>query len=108
MDHADAEVHRVARRAHRHLFAVQQDLAAVAAGLLNDGHSEQNVHQRGFACAVLAEQRVNLARPDVQVHALEHGVSGILLADVFHLQGVCFVHFHSSTLLRGAGPAQGA
>ena len=56
MNHADARVDRVARRAEADRRAVQADLAFV--GAIEPAH---DVRQRRLARAVLAEQRVHLA-----------------------------------------------
>ena len=56
VDHADAGGDRVARAAERDRLAVDQDLALV--GLVE---AVQDVHQRGLAGAVLAEQGEDLA-----------------------------------------------
>ena len=44
MHHADARLQRVERRAEFHFFAVNQDIAAIAAGLPDDVHAEQDFH----------------------------------------------------------------
>ena len=74
MHHADALGHCVHGRHDFRLFAVHDDLALEAAGGVNHRHAEQDVHQRGLACAVLAEQRVDLTRTDLQRHVLQNGV----------------------------------
>ena len=57
VDHADAGGHRVAGPGERHGRVVDEDLALV--GVVQP---VEDVHQRGLAGAVLAEQRVDLAR----------------------------------------------
>jgi len=46
----------------------------------------QNLHQRRFARAVFAEQRVNLAARDVQMNALQRLHAGKTFADVLELE----------------------
>ena len=58
VDHADAGADRIARAAELDRLAVDQDLALV--GPVEAG---EDVHQRGLAGAVLAEQAEDLARP---------------------------------------------
>ena len=60
--HPDPAVDRVLRRLERDRLAVQQDLALV--GLVEP---VEDVHQRRLAGAVLAEQRVHLAAPQVEI-----------------------------------------
>ncbi len=62
VDHADPAGDGVARRAERHGLPVEAQLSLV--GLVEPG---QDVHERGLAGAVLAEQRVDLARADVEI-----------------------------------------
>ena len=54
--------HRVARRGERHLLAVEQD--AAVRRLLDAG---DDLHQRRFAGAVLADQHVDRAAPDLEI-----------------------------------------
>ena len=70
------------------LLSVDPDLAR--GGLLQ---AEQHLHQRGFARAVLAHQRVDLALADVEIHILVGGDAvGIHLGDPFHLNDIFFCH----------------
>ena len=63
VDHADAGVDGVLGVAEIRGLAVDEDLALIRAV-----EPRENVHQRGFAGAVLAEQAQNFARADFQVH----------------------------------------
>ena len=80
VDHAEAGGDRVARRAERHGLAVDADLARV--GLVEPG---QDVHERALAGAVLAEQGVDLARPQVEVDVVVGDDAGEALDDAAHL-----------------------
>ena len=64
VDHADPARDGIGRTEDVDRLAVEQDLALV-------GHRQpvEDVHQRGLAGAVLAEQRVDLARPEVEIDA---------------------------------------
>ena len=62
VDHVDAAGDGIGRTADRDLLAVKDDRALV--GL---GEPVENVHQRGLARTVLAEERVDLPGPDGQV-----------------------------------------
>ena len=65
VDHADAPVDGVGRVADADRLAVDQDLARI-----RRGKPVQDVHQRGLAGAVLAEEGVNLAGPQIEVDAV--------------------------------------
>ncbi len=78
---ADAARHRVARRGERHLLAVEQDPAVRR--LLDAG---DDLHQRRLAGAVLADQHVDRAAPDLEVRALHGDRAGIDLRDVLQLE----------------------
>src|SRR5205814_7898561 len=65
MDHADAEPDGVGRAADRDRAAVIDDLAGI-----RPGQAVDDVHQRALAGAVLAQQRVHLSPPDVEVDAV--------------------------------------
>ncbi len=66
VDDRDAAVPRIGGRRERDGAAVELDEAG---GRLDD--AGQDLHQRRLAGAVLAEQRGDLAAPDVEVHALQ-------------------------------------
>jgi hypothetical protein len=73
---ADAQAHRVRRAVDHDLLAVQQDLA-----LVGPVDAVDDVHQRRLPRAVLAAQRVDLARVQREVHARERARSAEALAD---------------------------
>ena len=50
------------------------------------GQPVQDVHQRRLAGAVLAEQRVDLARPDLEVDPVVRDDAWIVLGDPAHLE----------------------
>ena len=79
--HPDPAVDRILRRLEDHLFAVQQDLA-----LVGPVEAVEDVHQGGLAGAVLAEQGVYLAPPEVQVDAVVRNDPGKPLRDPAKLQ----------------------
>ena len=59
----------------------------------------QDLHQRRFARAILAEQHVNFSRIQVEVHLVERFNAGKLLLDLLHLQEWSCLR-HLETLLR--------
>ncbi len=82
VDDDDAQVFAVADACEPALFAVEDDFAAVAAVRIDAG---QHFHQRGFACAVLAHDGVDLSGLHAQVHPVQGHHPGEGLADVPHL-----------------------
>ncbi len=77
IDRADPCALRLQGVAEGDRTVLKQYLAAV--GLIGAG---QDLDQRGLARAVLAEQRVNLARPHLEVHLVQRAV---LAEDLAHL-----------------------
>ena len=63
------------------VLAVEEDLA-----LVGYGKAVQDVHEGGLAGAVLAEQRVDLARTDLEVDSVVGQDARIPLRDAAHLQ----------------------
>ena len=84
--HADARRQRVKGGIKGHFFAVNEDVAAVAAGLPDDIHTEENLHQRGLACAVLTTQAQDLSRAQGEIDIGEDLVSEKILFDSPHFQ----------------------
>lgn len=91
--HANAQGHRIGGALDPHLFATIEDLAI--RGLVE---AHENVHERGLARSVLAQQGVDLSLANREVHVLV-GVFGTeALADVLHPQQFCHVIPLSSLL----------
>src|SRR5206468_10421828 len=63
----------------------------------------EDVHQRRFAGAVLAEDRVNLAPSEVEVHAIVGDDAGEPLRDSPHLEDWDRLHWRDSREPRGGG-----
>ena len=82
VDHADAPADGVGRIVDRDGRAIEEDLAGVGRG-----QSVQDVHERGLAGPVLAEQGVDLTRPDLEVDRVVRDHARIALGDAAHLQG---------------------
>ena len=78
--HGDAGVQRLGRRRELHGLAAMQH--APRCRLDHAGH---DLGQRRLAGAVLAEQRVDLARAQVEVDVLDGGRAVIGLRDLLHL-----------------------
>ena len=68
-------------RRHRHVLAAVADAAAI-----QRVDAGQNLDQCGFARAVLAEQRDDLAAADAQTHVVQRARGAELLRDAAHLQ----------------------
>ena len=81
VDHADAAGDRVGRPVDRDGRAVEQDLA-----LVRDGQPVQDVHEGRLAGAVLAEQGVDLAGPQVEADVVVGEHAGIAFRDPPHLE----------------------
>jgi len=87
MHDGDAECGCFARAAHDDRLAVEKDLAGV--GLLYAG---EDAHERGFACAVLADQHVDGIAAYAEVDVIERSQAGILLDDVACFEDEVFIH----------------
>lgn len=82
IDHRDARFARGERPVDRDRPAVDQDLAT-GIGLIR---ARQDLHERRLARAVLAHQRMDLARVDGEAHAGERAHGRERLADAAHLE----------------------
>ena len=87
VDHADPAGDRVRGTGQVDLGAIEQDRA-----LVGRGQPVEDVHQGGLAGAVLAEQRVDLARPDVEIDVVVGDDARIPLRDAAHLERGCLDH----------------
>ncbi len=81
VDHADAAGDRIGWTGDLDLLTVEQDLAFVG-----PREAVQDVHQCGFAGAVLAEERVDLPSTNVQADVVVGDHPGIALGDPPHLE----------------------
>ena len=85
VDDGDAGVLAVADAVELLHLPVQDDVAGVRAVRIE---AAEDLHQRRFSCAVLADQRVDLSLADLERHVLERADARELLGDVPHLQQV--------------------
>ena len=81
MDHGDAGIQRIQRRADIELAPGETHLAPV--GVIDAG---DDLHQRGLARAVLAHQCVDRAGADLELNIIQRHDAGEFLADVIHLK----------------------
>jgi hypothetical protein len=81
MHHADAAIEGVARRAQADGLAAQNHLA-----LIVGVHAGDDLHQRALAGAVFADQGVDLALFQGEIHALQRMHAAEALGDGPHLQ----------------------
>src|SRR5699024_5338176 len=81
MNDGDARSLRLARPVKSHGIPRNEDLPIV--GLIDP---RDDLHQRGFPCAVLAHERVNLSRVHVETHVLQRLSSAEGLGDHVHAQ----------------------
>ena len=77
MDHGDAKVKRIARRAEAQIAAVEEQLAGIRSVDTCD-----DLHERRLAGAVLAAQSVHRAAPESHRHIVQGHDSGKRLADI--------------------------
>ena len=96
IDDGDAQLLGVVGVANLHRLAVDGDRAAV--DCVDAG---EDLHQRGLAGPVLADQAENLAAADLKVHIFERLHAGERLGDSLHAQeGNVLVFLHLSHPLR--------
>ena len=81
VDHADPSRDRVGRPADRDWAPVERDLT-----LVGRRQPVQDVHQGRLPGAVLAEERVDLARPDLEVDPIICDDARVSLRDATHLE----------------------
>jgi hypothetical protein len=86
MNHSYACVDRLKRGGERDRPALHLYRARKTAGLRDDGHTEKNVHQGGFAGPVLSDQAQYLAGVQSEIDALQDAVPEIFLSDPFDPQ----------------------
>ena len=91
VDHADAVLERVLGGGDRHRFAMNVDLP-----LVGEVDAGEHVHQRGFAAAVFAEQRQDLAFVQLKVDgAVRHDLA----------EPLCYIlHFNCACSSQGGHP----
>src|SRR5205085_1924824 len=81
VDDRDAEVHRLLRRIDVSFTAAQQNLAGIL-GL----RARKDLHQRGLAGAVFADERMDFASLHIQADVLQRAYAGICLGNAAHLK----------------------
>ena len=81
IDHSDAVAARQSGTGDLHPLAFDADFS-----LRRRHRAGEDLDQRRFAGAVLAENGVHLAAPEIEVDVFESGDAAILLADALHLQ----------------------
>jgi len=69
------------RRVNLDLLSVESNASGIA-----PGDTPENLHQGRLAGAILADQRENLARMNVEVHLFQGQHAGKALADAGHFQ----------------------
>ena len=94
VDHADAELERVARAGDLHRLIANADLAAV----LPIGAAE-NLHQRRLPGAVLAEQHVHFAAAEREIDAGQSDDTRKRFPDAAHLEDR-LIDYHGSPITR--------
>ena len=80
-------------------LAVEPDFSLIAAGLPDDVHTKEDLHQRALAGAVLTHQAQHLAGPQGDIDVAQNLVAEEVLLDIPHFQQGSIVVFHSVLLL---------
>ena len=83
--HADRVGGGVVGGAHLHALAVDDDLAGVRLV-----HTKEHAHERGFACAVLAQKGIHLAALYLDGHVVIGDDAGKALGDMPHFHNIIF------------------
>ena len=86
MYHADTGRQRVEGRIEMHLFAVNKDVALVAACLPDHIHAEEDLHKGALARAVFAAEAQHLTLGKLQVDICQNLVAEEIFFDIAHLQ----------------------
>ena len=102
MHHADTGFERIKRRREGNLLAMNQHVAAVAAGFPDDVHAEQDFHQGAFTGAVFTDKPQHLALAKREVDVRQNLVAEKVLLDISHLQQRSVVIYHSISFSRFA------
>ena len=100
MHHADSGLERVKRRREGDLLAMNQHIAAVAAGFPDDVHAEQDFHQCTFTSAVFTDQTQHFALAKRKVDVRQNLIAEKVLLDISHLQQWSIVIYHSFSFSR--------
>ena len=96
IDHCDAHFEGILHGMRADLLSLIEHLA-----LIGNVSTVDNLHQRGFTCAVLAADHVYLAGPNLQFNAVQRTHAGKYLDDVPHFQYILWIcHAASSFFLR--------
>lgn len=74
------------------LLSIQIYASLKSAGVVDDRHAEQHVHQRRFTRTVLSKERMDLTFFHRKGNALKYRVFPVLLTNVFHLKNIVCVH----------------
>ncbi len=86
MHHANTRLQGVKRRGKLHLLSVNKNVTFVPAGLPDDIHAKEDLHQGTFAGAVLAHKTQHLAGLQREVDVGKHLVAEEIFFDVPHFQ----------------------
>ena len=101
MDHGDAVLQRVERRLQADFLALEAEGAGI--GRVDAG---DDLHQRRFAGAVLAHQRMDMAALQAEGNVVERQHAGEGLADALDLEQI-FAGRHGAALPRPAAAVEG-
>ena len=94
MHHADTGCQCVKGGVEGDLFTVDENISAVPAGLTDDVHAEEDLHQRALARTVFADKAEHLALAERKADIREDLIAEEILFDAAHLQQRSVVIFH--------------
>ena len=94
MHHADTGCQCVKGGVEGDLFTVDENISAVPAGLADDVHAEEDLHQRALARTVFADKAEHLALAEREADIREDLIAEEVLFDAAHLQQRSVVIFH--------------
>ena len=97
---ASTRAHRIGAPTSLAAVGFRESAAGEAAGLVDHRHTEEDVHQRGLAGPVLAEEGMDLAGPEDEIDVLQDGSPEELLPDTAHLEG-------GRLIAHGCAPSEG-
>ena len=83
MYHTDAFFHGIMGRHYMCILAVYLDGAFKTARFVNDGHSEEDVHQRGLTGAVFTYKGMDLAGANVHIYSFKDLIAAVRLSHVY-------------------------
>ncbi len=86
VNHSDTGIHCLVGRFKVYELSVYQDFALITTGTCYHRHPEQDIHQGGFAGAVLSDKSVYLSPFYIKINVRQNAVSIVVLRNIFKLE----------------------